>query len=246
MHSNKAKGYAHAKQYKRLNKTNKRLKTLLGRVARDIEGKLSNSPEKKIEFNKYLEYSRLLINQNKDSKNKLYSLHSPEVYCVAKGKTRTPYEFGHKVSLVVTHKQGLVLSAQTLRSLKYDGHTLSSALDSATIISGVKQKKVFVDRGYKGHKLDHPKVYISGMRKGMTNYLKRQLLRRSSIEPHIGHMKSDGKLGRNYLKGLSGATLNPILCAIGHNLRMILRQYREFCSQFSLYFFRRFFIFITT
>ena len=74
-----------------------------------------------------------------------------------------------------------------------------------------------------------------------TKYLKRQLLRRSAIEPHIGHMKSDGKLRRNYLKELSGATLNPILCAIGHNLRMIIKHYRDACYQFSIYIFRRFF-----
>ena len=143
----KAQGYAHAKQYKRLNKANKSLKTLFGRVSRDIERKLSNSPKKQVVFKQYLEYSKRLINQNKKSKDKLYSLHSPHVYCVAKGKSRTPYEYGHKVSLVLTHKQGLVLSAQTLDKPSYDGHTLGSALFNASTISGVKQKKVFVDKG---------------------------------------------------------------------------------------------------
>ena len=133
------------------------------------------------------------------------------------------------MALVVTHKQGLALSSTALERAFYDGHTLKDSLNKSTSISGVRPKRSFVDRGYRGHGFEEEtQVYISGQRRGMTRSLKKALKRRSAIEPHIGHMKADGKLGRNYLKGIGGAKMNAILCAIGHNLRLILNQLRIF------------------
>ena len=223
----KAKGYAHARQFKRLKKTSKSLKTILGRVMRDVERHLTKHPQKTVFFEEMLGLAKRLIAQTRKSKNKVYSLHAPSTYCISKGKARHPYEFGHKVSLVVTHKQGLALSAQAFEKAHYDGHTLSGALSHAQEIGGVHASKVFVDKGYKGHDVQESAVYISGMRRGITQTLKKQLKRRSSIEPHIGHMKSDGKLRRNFLKGFLGACLNAVLCAIGHNLRLILRHLQD-------------------
>lgn len=174
--------------------------------------------------------NRLLI-QEKKSKNKLYSLHEPTTYCIAKGKARSPYEYGHKVSLVVTHKQGLALSSQALEKCSYDGHVLSESVDKAKEISGNDITKIFVDRGYRGHGITDKNVYISGQRKGMTASLRKELKRRSAIEPHIGHMKSEGKLAKNYLKGIIGSKINALMCAIGHNLRMIWRHIMIFLAQ---------------
>ena len=220
----KISGYGRAKQFKRLGKGVKKLKTYLGRVVRDIERKMR--PEQSCVFAELLELSRRLLAQEKRSKDKVYSLHEPDVYCISKGKARCPYEFGFKVSLVVSHKQGFALSSQALEKPSYDGHTLSSSLTHGAKISGVGVKRAFVDRGYKGHGVKESEVYISGQRRGMTWSLKRELKRRSAIEPHIGHMKSEGKLGRNYLKGSIGAKLNAMLCAIGHNLRLLLNHIR--------------------
>lgn len=231
----KISGYAHAKQFKRLKKGVKKLKIYLGRVVRDIERKMS--PEQSEIFSELLSLARRLLLQERNSKNKVYSLHEPHVYCIAKGKARKPYEFGSKVSLVVTHKQGLALSAQALEKPSYDGHTLADALVHGRKISGVSAKRTFVDRGYRKHGIEDSEVYISGQRRGMTKSLKRELKRRSAIEPHIGHMKSDGKLGRNYLKGVVGAKMNAMFCAIGHNLRLILNHIRDlfvFFLQFLL------------
>jgi IS5 family transposase len=50
--------------------------------------------------------------------------------------------------------------------------------------------------------------------------------RRSAIEPAIGHMKADGKLDRNWLKGALGDAIHAVLCGAGYNLRMILRKLR--------------------
>ena len=225
----KAGRYAHAKQFKRMRKQVKKLKVYLGRTIRDTERQLPNQAEQILKlFNDQLELSKRLLVQNKTSKNKLYSLHEPEVYCISKGKIRTPYEFGCKVSLVVTHKQGLALSSQALADNQYDGHTLKAALENANVstesITKRKIKTVFVDKGYRGHDVEEQQVFISGQRKGMTPWFKKQLKRRSSIEPHIGHMKQSGKMDRNYLKGQVGDVFNAILCAVGHNIRLILRH----------------------
>mgnify|MGYP003406829855 FL=1 len=66
---------------------------------------------------------RLLKQQPQDS-HKLYSLHAPEVECISKGKLRQPYEFGVKVSVMTTHKEGLVVGMRSLPGNPYDGHTL--------------------------------------------------------------------------------------------------------------------------
>ena len=217
----KVQGYAHAKQFKRMNQGLKKLKTYLGRVVRDIERKATD-PQRQGSFAELLALSKRLLEQTKTSKNKVYSLHAPHVYCVAKGKARRPYEFGAKVSLVVSHKQGLALGALALERPAYDGHTLEGALEQACRISGRPVSQAFVDRGYKGHGVTKSDVYISGQRRGMTKLLRKALKRRSAIEPHIGHMKAEGKLGRNFLKGILGTKLNALLVSIGHNLRLLL------------------------
>ena len=147
--------------------------------------------------------------------------------CIAKGKAHKKYEFGCKVSLVTTYKEGLVLSSQGLHGNPYDGHTLKDALKNAEEISQKPVDRVFVDKGYKGHKVEGKEIFISGQKRGMTNYFKKLLKRRQAIEPHIGHMKSEGKLGRNYLKGELGDQLNALLVGIGHNLRLVLAKLRQ-------------------
>ena len=96
---------------------------------------------------------------------------------------------------------------------------------------------MFVDKGYKGHGVEGTQVYISGQKRGMTRTLKKHLKRRSAIEPHIGHMKSEGKLRRNYLKGAIGDALNALLCAIGHNIRLIWRTIRSLFVLILVYLF---------
>ena len=167
--------------------------------------------------------------QQRKDKNKLYALHAPEVECIAKGKAKTPYEFGVKVSIVTTLKEGLVVGARSMPGNPYDGHTLHEALEQTEIVSNVRPEMVFVDRGYKGAKIDGVEIWKSGQRRGVTRGLKAMIKRRSAIEPTIGHMKSDGRLGRNWLKGALGDAMHAVLCGAGHNLRIILRKLRLFC-----------------
>lgn len=215
----KAASYGHAQQYKRMAKQVKKLRGFLGRVVRDVERKATGLVLSS-KMQDLLEKARHLLTQTKTSKNKLYSLHAPEVECIAKGKAHKRYEFGCKVALVITHKQGLALSAQAMHGNPYDGHTLQDSLTHSEKISGIAIETSFVDLGYKGHGVSGKQVILA-RQKGLPPKLKRALKRRNAIEPHIGHMKMEGKLGRNWLKGVLGDQLNALLCAIGHNMRLL-------------------------
>ena len=115
------------------------------------------------------------------------------------------------------------MSATAEHGPPYDGHTLKKALEKAEDLSGVEIKMAVVDKGYKGHGIENKDIMISGQKKGMTKHRIKKLKRRQAIEPQIGHMKSEGKLGVNYLGGKIGDRLNAVLVGIGHNLRMLLR-----------------------
>lgn len=229
----KISGYLHAKQMKRARKAIKHLRTIVGRVVRDVERKIGSSKNLSEIFTPILTQTKRLLTQQRKDKNKLYSLHEPDVACISKGKARQRYEFGCKVSITTTHKQGLVISSEALLGNPYDGHTLKPALESSERITGVEIESACVDRGYKGHGVEsdplrnHTKIFISGQRKGLTKSLKKQLKRRSAIEPMIGHMKQEGKLGLCRLKGIVGDQLNALLTGVGHNLRLILNHIRK-------------------
>jgi IS5 family transposase len=214
--------HLHAKQMKRAKKKIKRLKTILSRVYRDIRRKLQDKKELINLFHPLLIKTDKLLYADPKSSQKIYSIHESEVQCISKGKARVRYEFGCKVSLVITHKQGLVLSSQALSGHPYDGHTLKASIIDAEQRSGHKIKRATVDKGYVGHDVSHVIVYKSGQKRGVkTHAIKCFIKRRQAIEPHIGHMKSDGKLGRNFLKGFFGDQINSILCGVGHNLRLL-------------------------
>lgn len=220
--------YAHAKQYRRMRSHLKKLKTLVGRVWRDVSRQLAQVPQHlKPKVTDLLQKVERLLKQQPQDSHKLYSLHAPEVECINKGKSRQPYEFGVKVSVMTTHKEGLVVGMRSLPGNPYDGHTLHLALEQAAVLTQQQPKEVFVDLGYRGATVPAGvKVYHRKLRRGITARLKRDIRRRSAIEPVIGHMKNDGRLRRNWLQGTEGDAFHAILCGCGHNLRMILRKLR--------------------
>jgi IS5 family transposase len=225
-----ANRYSHAKQMKRKRKMLKQLKTLVGRVYRDIERQLDNQSDAvKSAFKETLAKTQRILNQQPQDKNKLYSFHATEVECIAKGKVHKKYEFGVKVGITVTNKSNFVLGARSFPGNPYDGHTLESCLEQAEILSGTRAKETFVDLGYRGVEVPGVTIYKARQKRGVdTRRLKRALKRRNAIEPVIGHLKNDGLLGRNYLKGELGDAMHAILCGAGHNIRMILRRLRIF------------------
>ncbi|MBS0317978.1 MAG: IS5 family transposase, partial [Proteobacteria bacterium] len=225
--------YAHARQYRRMHRELRRLRTWLGRVIRDVQrkgGEIAGALKHKLEI------AQRLYEQRRDSKNKLYALHAPEVECIAKGKVRSPYEFGVKVSVAVTAKEGLVVGMRSMPGAPYDGHTLREQIEQAGILTGHAPKIVLADRGYRGvQPPEGTRLLISHTRR-LPKALKKLLKRRQVVEPMIGHMKADGLLGKNWLKGSDGDAMHALLCGAGHNLRMILRHLRVFFLAFVAWF----------
>jgi IS5 family transposase len=219
--------YAHARQMRRANRNTRKLKTILGRVVRDIQRKWANhgnSASQQV-LDRQLQLAERLLVQTRHSSNKLYSIHAPEVECLAKGKARTKYEFGCKASFVTTSKNNWIVGAQALHGNPYDGHTLAGALAQSERLTGIPIKTAVVDQGYRGHQFPgDTKVHlVRNIPRRAKRALKQLLKRRSSIEPTIGHLKSDNRLGRNHLKGKEGDRINAILAAAGYNFRKLLR-----------------------
>ena len=151
-----------------------------------------------------------------------------------KGKRHKKYEFGCKVSYVTSSKGNFVLGAQAVKKGSYDGHTLGGALDQVKRLlpSGLSVENVYVDRGYRGHKVKDVRVYIAGQRKikKKSSRLRFWLKRRSAIEPIIGHMKNDGGTRRNHLLGEEGDKVQALLSGVGFNTRKLLKAFDYFFS----------------
>jgi transposase, IS5 family len=178
-----ASRYAHARQMKRAKREIRRLKTYLGRVFRDVRRKLTTRPEVAAHFAAPLARVERLLAQQRHDKNKLYALHAPEVACIAKGKAHKKYEFGAKVSVAVTNREGLVVGMQTHAGNPYDGQTLKPALTQIEQLTGTTPARCYVDRGYRGHGVHgDTAVVVAGRRRGITPTMMRELRRRSAIE----------------------------------------------------------------
>ena len=227
-----ASRYAHAKQFKRHHRQLRLLRSRLGRIIRDIRRNIAGRPELAAVFEAPLARAAQIRSQQQRQRGwKLYSFHAPEVECIGKGKASAPYEFGVKASIVTTNACApggqFVLHAKALPGNPYDGHTLGSVIDATEKLTGCAIERAYVDKGYRGHDTANPRrVFISGQKRGVFGVIKRELRRRSAIEPVIGHMKIDGHLGRCHLKGREGDAANVILTAVGHNLRRVLAWLR--------------------
>lgn len=225
--------YAHAKQFKRHRRELRVLRSRLGRLVRDIGRKIAGTPALEAAFERPLmKASQIRSQQQRQRGWKLYSFHAPEVECIGKGKASAPYEFGVKASIVTTNRRApggqFVLHAAALPGNPYDGHTLRQAIAATEMLTGCAIERVYVDKGYRGHDTENPRrVFISGQKRGVFGIIKRELRRRSAIEAVIGHLKTDGHLGRCYLKASQGDVANAVLSAVGHNLRLVLAWLRN-------------------
>ena len=232
--------YAHARQMNRAKAQTRKLRTYLGRTIRDIERKSQGSQALQEHFERLLQVTRRIHSQPRKRAEgdppKLYSVHAPEAECIAKGKAHKQYEFGVKVGIVSTNKESFVIGAKSLPGNPYDGHTLQACIEQAERVSGVKPKEAYTDRGYRGHGCTtmNLKVWIAGAKRGVTAAIHRKLKRRNAVEPVIGHMKSDGRLARNFLKGIEGDAINALLCGAGHNMRKILKKLRLLCARLGV------------
>lgn len=225
--------YAHAKQFKRANRALKSLRTYLGRVVRDIGRKTSDSDPLRQTFAKPLSLARQVRDQRQRQRgHKIYSLHAPEVECIGKGKAHRPYEFGVKVSVATPLyrcKGGqFVAHVAALPGNPYDGHTLEKVIPAIIQQTGGSLTRMIADAGYRGHKaptIKGMRVYTSGQKRGVTDQIKRELRRRSAVEPVIGHLKEDHRMDRNFLAGREGDATNAVLAAVGYNFSLLLKWF---------------------
>ena len=220
----KASGYAAAKQFGRLKRCNRDLKNWLGRVLRDIENKWENKVLS-ANFATLIETAKKLLLQEKNTPKKIYSLHELGVQCIGKGKDRIRYEFGNKASVVTTNNRSWVVNVEDIGENPYDGHTLDQSISGTEKITKIIVTEANVDRGYRGHDYKGTAtIRIAGSsNSGLSFSERKRKRRRSAIEPVIGHLKSDHRLDRCFLKGREGDATNLIGSAAGFNVRKLLR-----------------------
>jgi IS5 family transposase len=237
--------YAHAKQFKRANRALRTLKTYLGRVIRDIARKIDGDPRLETKFAWLLSLASRVRAQERGQRGpKVYSLHAPEVECIGKGKPHKPYEFGVKVSVATTlkHSKGgqFVAHAQALPGNPYDGHTLAGVIPAIEQLVGHTIERLHADAGYRGHNAppDYKfKIYTSRQKRRVTPQIKREMRRRSAVEPVIGHLKEEHRMGRNYLAHRKGDFNNAVLAAVGYNFRRLIRWLTILLCLFRIAFF---------
>ncbi|MGS1097260.1 IS5 family transposase (plasmid) [Aquamicrobium terrae] len=227
--------YAHAKQFKRAGKALRKLKTYLGRTVRDIERQIAGDEQLRAIFLWPLYQAKTVLEQKQRQRGrKIYSLHADEVECIGKGKAHRPYEFGVKVSVATTlhrSKGGqFALHAMALPGNPYDGHTLETVIPDMEQTIGNELSRILADAGYRGHNAPEShkfRVFTAGQKRRVTSSIKRQMRRRSAVEPVIGHLKNEHRMDRNYLAGKQGDAVNALLAAVGYNFSLLLKWLRQ-------------------
>ncbi len=213
----------HPKNLKKALKADKKLRTIAGRLVRELKRNLGSDSR----HTGLIERFEAILSQRRNSREKIYSIHEPEVQCISKGKEHKKYEFGNKVS-IIRSVTGIILGAQSFRN-EYDGHTIESSLAQVERLTRRKIKILAGDRGYRGKKEingtqilipDSPKSSDSRYQKCKKHNL---FCKRAGIEPTIGHLKSDHRLGRNFYKGLVGDDINILLAAAAYNFKRAMK-----------------------
>lgn len=237
--------FGHGRKFKEARRWERKLKTYLGRVVREIKrkggGVLKEGGNSKLE--RCLEISERIWEQKRSDKGKVYSVHAPEVKCYSKGKPHKRYEFGSKVSVAISVKRSWVLGVKSFTESVHDVLTLKSAVAQVQGMTGLLLERVYVDKGYrgKGHHPEGVEVWISGDKGRKSYYEKRLMRRRNCVEGIIGHMKNEGRLGRNFLLGEEGDGVNAVLCGAGQNMRKLMGEVR-LCPDFFVIFLQEVYI----
>ncbi len=218
----------HPKNHKRARKADKKIKTIAGRLVRELERKLPAGEH----ADDLLLFKKVLQQKRSDS-NKIYSLHEPHVQCISKGKEHKKYEFGSKVSIITTKKSGVIIGALNIEKNDYDAHTVDPAFEQQQRLTGIVLKRAFMDRGYRGisevrgTKIEIPKPFNKSLSHYQQQQLKNGFKRRAAIEPRIGHLKEDHRLSRNFYKGINGDNINIMLAAAAMNFKRMINIWKK-------------------
>jgi len=218
----------HPRNRSKAKKADRKVRTIAGRLVRELERNLKPGSI----YLTDIELFKRILAQKRTSKNKIYSLHEPETQCISKGKEHKKFEFGNKASFVYTQNTGVIVGAMGFRN-EFDGHTLEPALEQTERLVGRAPKKAAVDRGYRGRKqigetqIQLPKPFND---KAQTKYQQKKLKeahkKRAAIEPIIGHLKTDHRLGINFYKGIVGDNINIMLAAAAFNFKRMMNKWK--------------------
>ena len=213
----------HPKNRRKAIKADKRLRTIAERLVRELERNLGQNRQ----HDELLSIFKKILLQRRNSPHKIYSIHEPEVQCISKGKEQKKYEFGNKVS-IIRSATGVILGASSFRN-EYDGHTIRKSLEQVRRLTGKSIRRLAGDRGYRGRKeIDGTQILIPDAPRAKDTYYQRKkkhklFCKRAGIEPTIGHLKTDYRLGRNFYKGLVGDAINVILAAAAYNFKRAMK-----------------------
>ena len=218
----------HPKNHKGARKADRKVKTIAGRLVRELERKLPAGMRAD-----ELTVFKKVLSQKRNDTNKIYSLHEPHVQCISKGKEHKKYEFGSKVSIITTKKTGVIIGALNIEKNDYDAHTVDPAFEQQQRLTGIILKRAFMDRGYRGisqvrgTRIEIPKPFNKQLNNYQQQQLKNGFKRRAAIEPKIGHLKADHRLSRNFYKGLKGDNINVMLAAAAMNFKRIMNIWKK-------------------
>ncbi len=225
----------HPKNKGKAKKADKKIKTIAGRLVRELDRKLPPSLHQSI-----LTLFKKVLAQKKTDSDKIYSLHEPHVQCISKGKEHKKYEFGSKVSIITTKNTGVIIGAINIEKNVHDSKTLEPAIKQQQQLTGIILKNNFVDRGYPGVKEVLGTKIIMPDKPGIkrTPYEKQKLRkgfkRRAAIEPKIGHLKQDHRLSRNFYSGIKGDNINVMLAAAAMNFKRMMNIYKKMFFDFFM------------
>jgi len=219
----------HPKRAKKARAASKKLNTIAGRLIRELNRKLTYEQYEK--YREEFEGYQKVLNQKRKDKNKIYSIHKPFTSCIAKGKAHKQYEFGNKIGLTVTSKNLIITSIKSFEGNPHDSKTIAPLLEQIKSNENPLPKEIIYDRGGKGAKfIGETKISTPDYRplKRDTEYQKRtkrkKFRRRAAIEPVIGHLKTDHRMGQNYLSGNNSPQINAYLAATGWNLKKMMEK----------------------
>lgn len=220
----------HPKNHKKARASLRSLKTIAGRLIRELRRKLVDGALAYHQSD--LDLFEKIITQKQKDKNKIYSLHEPEVACIIKGKVHKKFEFGSKASIALTKDTNLIVGVASFKGNPHDSYTLEDTLEAVERTSANRPTEGICDRGYRGKAtVGTTKISIPKQQKHKNIYQKqktrKKFQRRAAIEPVISHAKQDFRLGRNYLKGFLGDEINLILAAMAFNMKSWIRQQKD-------------------
>jgi IS5 family transposase len=221
----------HPRRRKKAKKAPKKLRTIAGRLIRELERKLP--AEKMVLYQGHFELFRKVISQTRLSKDKVYSLHKPFTACIAKGKAHKKYEFGNKVGLIASSKDLVVLAIDAFDGNPHDSRTIEPLLDQVQRSCGYAPKELLYDKGGRGKpeingvKISTPKKPFKRDTLSQKRTKRKKFRRRAAIEPVIGHLKAHFRMGQNYLSGSKSSKMNAMLAATGWNLKKMMVKLRD-------------------